>query len=427
MQFSMLSSPSTRLESLLLCSPRSPCFPVARLSYPTDTSPYLPSARSPQLESDIGLQSPSSFSSLSSARLTCSDLTSLSQHLDISSTPKLRAGPRVSEGEAGKSDKKQTGDSRRRIAARTAGPSQWRCASISQVLASSPLPYVEGTEIRAVDIFSQGFGAGLGLGLTTPLTLVDTPRSTDEYRLIPITEVAPGSFSRPKPVSDASSSQQLVWSETSGPAFIHAYAGLGHGLPSHMRGARARLSSIPEEVEAKTMAALPIIDDEASQHTRRGLGFPSVLRQAVQRHASPSASGPAPASSPRPLMSRLESTMHELFSARKSAKRPLDPIAEARSREPGGKEKESNGRTASWQREQRKPSPSSRMSPAMLLAAQSILDEERKLRKKQGLDKVAAPMSSAMRFVSQVVEEQEEQRRRENLPRAQSKKFKFLF
>jgi hypothetical protein len=144
-------------------------------------------------------------------------------------------------------------------------------------------------------------------------------------------------------------------------------------------------------------------------------------------------------------MSRLESTMHELFGARKSAKRPLDPIAEARSREPSaegsaGKEKESNGRTASWveqqqqQREQRKPSPGSRMSPAMLLAAQSILDEERKLRKKQGLDKVAAPMSSAMRFVSQVVEEQEEQRRREkaeqkqaSLPRAQSKKFKFLF
>jgi hypothetical protein len=135
----MLSSPSTRLESLLLCSPRSPCFPVARLSYPTDTSPFLPSVNSPQLESDIGLQSPSSFSSLSSARLTCSDLTSLSQNLDISSTPKLRAGPRVSEGEAGKSDEKQTSDSRRRIAARTAGPSQWRCASISQVLASSPL------------------------------------------------------------------------------------------------------------------------------------------------------------------------------------------------------------------------------------------------------------------------------------------------
>jgi hypothetical protein len=142
MLFSLLS-PSTGLESLLLRTPRTPRFSVAgRLSYPTaDHSSFLSSPNSPQLESDIGLQSPSSLSSLSNARVTYSDLFASSQNIDWPSTPMLGAGPRItvqSQGQAGKSSGEQyTSDSRRRLAGRSSF-SQGRCASILQVLATSP-------------------------------------------------------------------------------------------------------------------------------------------------------------------------------------------------------------------------------------------------------------------------------------------------
>ncbi|KAF7376423.1 hypothetical protein MSAN_00057800 [Mycena sanguinolenta] len=228
------------------------------------------------------------------------------------------------------------------------------------------------------------------------------------------------------------------------------YAGLGHGLPSHMRASRKRLSSIPEEVEATI---------NVSQHADLGLGHPSsVLRQTVQKHSSSSPQqNSAPALSPRaktPFKSRLESTVHQLFSTRKFGKRTLFSIPEARSPDAVAEaENGSKGRTASWVEQQQRqlqqkqqrmssasstdtdtsPSPSSsrlQMSPIMLLAAQSIMEEDRKFRKKEGLEGVA-PMSPTMRLASQMVELQEEERKLQKLQKKQagmaSKKFKFLF
>jgi hypothetical protein len=147
------------------------------------------------------------------------------------------------------------------------------------------------------------------------------------------------------------------------------------------------------------------------------------------------------------MKSRLQSTAHELFNTRKFVKRVLFPIPEARSREASaeghahatteGIEK-GMGKTAAavdqQQQQQRQTSSRLQMSPAMLLAAQSILEEDKKFRKKEGLEKSQTTMSPTMRFASQAIQAQEEQRRNRKmelrqagLAKKESKKFRFLF
>ncbi|KAJ7497600.1 hypothetical protein FB451DRAFT_1550426 [Mycena latifolia] len=464
----LLTSSSTGLESLLLCSPGSPRFSIAgRLSYSTAPphSFFLSPTTSPQPESDIGLQSPGSLAHLSNAKVTYSDLIASSKGLQWSSTPKLGAGPLVANTSRKSSNGHGvTSSPRRRFAARK-NPFDGRYASISQVL-SSPCQSnaFEGAEICPIDLFA---GAGLGLGLAVPLPLANVPRSTDEFTIIPITEVAPGSLSRSRapptqlpaspvyspssvytpdslaslspipepprrsPVFNATLNAAVSESPAASPAHTQ-YEDLGHGLPSHMRGSGSRLR-LPSTTEAEheTQAA----STRLPQHVGLGLGLPSALRSAMQPQASPEPPSSPKSPAPTPLKSRLQSTVHELFSTRKFAKRPLFTIPEARSREASAEgratmpvievkaEENGKGKTKAGQQQQKSGQGSGRphMSPAMRLAAESILQEDRKFRKKEGL-KGEVPMSPTMRLV------QEEGRKFRKQEGAEKKsKFKFLF
>ncbi|KAJ6587213.1 hypothetical protein DFH09DRAFT_1142903 [Mycena vulgaris] len=463
----MFSSSSTGLEALLLYSPGSPRFSVAgRLSYSAAPphSFFQSPPTSPQPEADIGLHSPRSLSDLSNARVTYSDLIASSQCFEWPSTPQLGAGPRVpvqhkmNGGKPSVAEQGVTSSPRKRLRRSLSGG---RCASISQLLSSPSLSInsnaFEGIEICPINIFSPAAGVGLGLGLTMPPSLVTVPRSTDEFTIIPITEIAPGSLSSlsaSPPESPAYSPNSSYASDSSEspspitefpprfPAFnppLSAavwepiapasptdagqikYEGLSHGLPSHMRGgARARLSSIPEEETDVKGTPSPT---KLAQHAGLGLGLPSSLRAAAQQ--------PASTSPKAPFKSRLQSTVQELFSTRKFAKRPLFSIPEARSREASAEaakpEEKGKAKTQAGQQQQqeRKPSARPHMSPAMRLAAESILEEDRKFRKKEGLDKVPkslGEMSPTMRLVHE-----EDQKFRKQAGADRKSRFKFLF
>ncbi|KAJ7045838.1 hypothetical protein C8F04DRAFT_1066351 [Mycena alexandri] len=491
---SMLPSSSTGLESLLLFSPGSPRSVAGRLSSPIYApSSSLQSPPSPEVESDIGLQNPRS-PNLPTTGVTYSDLLASSKYIDWPASSRLGAGPRASVGKS--SSDMGASVSNRRLAAKS-NLSERNYASILQVL-PPPMTYTTGPEIRPINLFSQGSGVGLGLSLTTPLPLIEVPRSTDVFTVIPITEVTPGSFSRsssntpessppqsiassaeessssPSPVPASLSPSPIVEPPTAStsnsttvpagtPARHTQYEGLGHGLPSHMQ--RARLPSIPEEAAAtaaKQPAAAPAATKVNAQHAGLGLGLPFALRQAPQKQASPN---PAASSSSSPATSRtavkkwrLHSTVHELFSTRKFPKRALFSIPEVRSRKTSaervGGAKKSEGVTAgeetgkarstSTERE-RRPSQRLQMSPAMLLAAQSILEEDKKFRRKEGLDKpnmlkkqqkrggvrAPTPTTPTMRLASQVEEHKKQQR---NISQQQAgaegsskKKYTFLF
>lgn len=366
---------------------------------------------------------------------------------------------------------------RRKFAARDSF--RGRCASTSQGSFSSSSPdSLEGIDICPIDPFAGNY---LGLGLTLPLTLADVPRSTDEFTIIPITQVAPGSFSysRPSPThllspahhlsflgaldsdsdwSPSSSSiperqprfnvinptiYSAIYPAVSDSALVHradapnTYEGLGHGRPSHMHDTRPRLSSIPEEIRPSPPPT------KLAQHVGLGLGLPSVLHDAMQPQVSPEPSSPPAPVAPLSVKARLQSTVHELFTTRKFSKRELHPIPEARSREGSAQGRDATSPStppdiaaedttnrksptvhASQPAEQqeRKPSGSgserARASPAMLLAAESILAEDRKLRKKEGLPDAEGP---TMRLVQDLGV------RRKSAKQAEKSRFKFLF
>ncbi|KAJ7091108.1 hypothetical protein C8R44DRAFT_990445 [Mycena epipterygia] len=496
MFYSPLSSTSTGLESVLLCTPRSPRFSVAgRFSY--STSSFAQLADSPELESDIGLQNPRSPSDLSNTRITYSDVLASSHCFTWPSSPELETSARVpvqrqadapAGGKSSMENKVASGSRRRR------GPVGWCapisqflfspsfsfetnaveiCVPISQFLSSPSLPFeTNAVEICAIDIFSQTAGVGLGLGLTMPLLLVQSPRSTHELTVVPST-AAQGS------ICSSASTSPSVSSTASSPSFIYPtdplaplsppprfspvfnstpsavvsespspvpaspadpspsptkYDGLGHGLPSHMRGSasRLRLSSIPEEEPEAKLAPAPI---KLAQHAGVGLGLPPALRSTVQKKPNSPASPQT-----KPLKSRLQSTVHELFSTRKFAKRPLFSIPEARSREVSAEEHEARGSAVNATEKGKGKAPAvPHMSPAMRLAAQSIIEEDRKFRKKEGLAR-GPTMSPTMRLAAQMVrdehlrEEQEQEKKswRKAGPgsgseRAQKSRFKFLF
>ncbi|KAJ7656350.1 hypothetical protein DFH06DRAFT_1132296 [Mycena polygramma] len=163
------------------------------------------------------------------------------------------------------------------------------------------------------------------------------------------------------------------------------------GLPSytHVPRTRRRLGSIPEEeVECKSTSS----SIKAGQHP--GLSAKVCEKVHCQKDTTQPPTSPIP--SPRtaaPLKSRLKATMQKLFNTRKFAKRTQLAIPEARS----------------WEGEKGISSNGAKMSSVMLMAAQSILEEDRKLRKKDRASE--APGSSTVQLASQVLQVQEEQRK----------------
>ncbi|KAJ7451715.1 hypothetical protein B0H11DRAFT_2074780 [Mycena galericulata] len=504
----MLSS-SSALE-MLLFSPGSPRFSLAgRLSSITASPPvFFPSPNSlVQPEADIGLQSPGSISEMSDAKITYADILASSHTFDWPTTPRLGAGPQLPDqlhSEGGKSSHESSAAKRCLTARRDS--SDGRCASFSQVLfpflsaevcaCSALLKLIvltsyqprasEGVHISPVDLFHPT--VGLGLGLTLPLSLVEVSDESLPLSPSPIAEptrhVSSGSSksvetTAPTAVvaSTSSAVEPPVITSSSG-----RYAGLGHGLPPHLRApqaARPRLPSIPEDA-AITNTSVPV--NKLAQHAGLGLGRPSVLRKAAYEAASSSSSSapvPAPtadteskaAITATPLKTRIQSTVHELFSTRKFPKRALFAIPEARSREASteagekkgakGKGREMNDKSERKAGQQQHGAQSQRsahsngegsasigprlqMSPMMRLAAQSVLEEERKLRKKaekraraQHEEVRPVVMSPMMRFASLAVQELEEEKaaarelkEKEKTQRRQAgkeKRFLFLF
>ncbi|KAJ7165479.1 hypothetical protein C8R43DRAFT_986499 [Mycena crocata] len=171
------------------------------------------------------------------------------------------------------------------------------------------------------------------------------------------------------------------------------YTGLGHSLPPHSRDSVSydsytHLPSIPED------RPLDIYHTPRKLDQRAGLGAP---------RNSPSPPSPSTSVSAHiPLMKRLQTTIHGLLRTRRLVKRPLfsNSIAEFRSREVSVTQSKVNWKAVPGQQQQRVHTT---MSPMMLLAAQSILEEDRKIRKKDGLGKHGASMS---RLASQVAREQ---------------------
>ncbi|KAJ7747228.1 hypothetical protein B0H16DRAFT_1555155 [Mycena metata] len=319
---------------------------------------------------------------------------------------------------------------------------------LSQLINSSQT----GSEIRPINLFSRE--TGVGLGLTGPLPLVEVPRSTDEFNLIPITDVAPDTPDSSSPAQSPASAEESSSSPSPTPASLS---------PSPVVEPPTASASNSSTVPAGTLARhthpppAPAATKVNAQHAGLGLGLPSALRQALQKQASPTpaaSSSSSPAASPTAAKKwRLHSTVHELFSTRKFQKRALFSIPEIRPRETSAEATKSAGvveeprsaRSTSTEQE-RRPSQRLRMSPAMLLAAQSILDEDKKFRRKEGLDKpstlkkrggVRAPtptptaktmMSPVMRLASQVEQEQRNSKQKQAGAEGSSKKqYKFLF
>ncbi|KAJ7282928.1 hypothetical protein C8J57DRAFT_1710989 [Mycena rebaudengoi] len=451
--FPSLSSSATCLETLLLSSP-----PVAhpsasgQSSYSSRTTGrffiYSPTP-SPEVGSDIGLQSPRTLSDLSNVKVTYSDLVASSQSSDWPSTPKLGAGPRISRNKAAECPSRQqiATDMRRLLKSRRTLCGE-RCTEIPQLVARPRQPepssftsdFFHGTPIVPIDIFSPAAGIGLGLGRPVPLPSI--PRSTEEFHIIPIIDVAPGSISwsastspgpsndtsalrsyepvllaSPSPIAqlprrfsvfDSFSTPPSETSDSQHDAFLASakadlsntkYNGLGHGLPSRMRsssdGARPRMPSISEseagdsdeeeeeEVEI-VINGVRVGPSKQAQQAGLGLGLPSTLRSALGKiHQSPDSS---------PEQAEATRHAHNL----RSAKRVLFSIPEVRSREASAEEREKR-REERKNVEQQKPKPNRekakeepvyrRMSPAMRLASEAVRREDEKFRKKEGLDK----------------------------------------
>ncbi|KAJ7602088.1 hypothetical protein DFH06DRAFT_1398917 [Mycena polygramma] len=245
--------------------------------------------------------------------------------------------------------------------------------------------------------------------------------SSSELEALTLSSANPASDIRaPSPISlSLASLPPAVF--ISAPAAVLApskYAGLSYGVPSHMHvsGTRRRLASISEE-EVECTFSPPVM--KAVQHTDLGRNIPSEVRKDGQCLKAADEPLTSPIPSPRtaaPLKSRLISTMQKLFNTRKFAKRTLLAIPEARCREPSAREKgSSNG---------------AQMSSVMLMAAQSILEEDRKFRKKERMSEV--PRSSTARLASQVLQVQEEERKERKQARleklgAAPKKFVLVF
>ncbi|KAJ7165477.1 hypothetical protein C8R43DRAFT_1164715 [Mycena crocata] len=166
------------------------------------------------------------------------------------------------------------------------------------------------------------------------------------------------------------------------------YGGLGHGFPSHLRdsGSYTHLPSIPED--------RPLDIYHTPRKPAQHAGLPSPPRRADAPLPSASVSAHIP------LRKRLLTTVHGLFSPRRAAKRPVFSIPEFRSQEASAAQSTVKGTGQQQPAPQRVHTP---MSPMMLLAAQSILEEDRKCRKKEGRGKLGPKNGAQMsRLAAQV-------------------------
>ncbi|KAK7005797.1 hypothetical protein R3P38DRAFT_1717846 [Favolaschia claudopus] len=278
-----------------------------------------PPAHSPLLESDIGLHG-SMPGITTTIRVTYS-------YLEWPSSPKLGC-----DEHGGKFSRTRANTLRNRTIHRRQADQHF--ASISQVL-EPHLPLVDGREIRVVDIFSKG--AGLGLGLTAAPALTDDTRSTDECRIVPITEVAPGSLARERLHS------QALATLTAAPT-----SDASRDDPSDPHVAQAvqklRKSSLP------LSPGIPKVSRPRSQSSPPGFSRPSL-----------------------PLVP-------EAFS-REGAKSK----SESEVRGSGGTEEEQGRMATSVQNPNLKSRPPlPRMFPIVLLAAKLVLKEESKVRQMEG-------------------------------------------
>ncbi|KAJ7664397.1 hypothetical protein DFH06DRAFT_1392097 [Mycena polygramma] len=219
--------------------------------------------------------------------------------------------------------------------------------------------------------------------------------SSSELDGLVLRSANPAGDIRPGPIMSLASPPSASISEPVAVLAPSKHAGLSNGMPSYMHVSRTRrrLGSIPEE-EVECKFSSPSI--KTGHHADLGPSLATEVRKHAQCQMAASQSPPSLIPSPRtaaPLKSRLKATMQKLFNTRTFAKQTQLAIPEARSREASAGEK----------------SNSAKMSSVMLMAAQSILEEDRKLRKKERVSEV--PRSSTMRLASQVLQVQEEQRK----------------
>ncbi|KAJ7666653.1 hypothetical protein DFH06DRAFT_1322626 [Mycena polygramma] len=244
--------------------------------------------------------------------------------------------------------------------------------------------------------------------------------SSDSIGGLVLSSANPAGDIRPGPIMSLVS-PPLASASISAPVAMLApskYAGLSDGMPSymHVSGTRRRLGSVPEgEVECKFSS--PSI--KTGHHADLGPSLATEVRKHAQCQMAANQPPTSLIPSPRtaaPLKSRIKATAQKLFNTRKFAKRTQLAIPEARSREPSaGETSLPNG---------------AKMSSVMLMAAQSILEEDRKLRRKERVSE--APTSSTVWLASQVLQVQEEQRKERKRARleklgAAPKKFVLVF
>ncbi|KAJ7656360.1 hypothetical protein DFH06DRAFT_1410986 [Mycena polygramma] len=216
--------------------------------------------------------------------------------------------------------------------------------------------------------------------------------SSSELEALVLSSANPAGDIRPCPIMSLASSSPSASISAPVAALTHSDGLLSY---THVARTRRRLGSIPEE-EVECKFTSPSM--KTGQHADLGRNLAAEVRKNSQCQKAASQPPTSPIPSPRtaaPLKSRLKARMQKLFNTRKFAKRTLQAIPEARFGEPSeGAKGIPNG---------------AKMSSVMLLAAQSILEEDRKLRKKERVSE--APGSSTVRLATQVLQVQEEQRK----------------
>ncbi|KAF7321914.1 hypothetical protein MKEN_00713600 [Mycena kentingensis (nom. inval.)] len=420
---SSYSSSTALLETFVLLSPGSPRFSVAgRLSYSmSSNSPHAffspPSKSSPEPESDIGLQSPRTIAAVCTIPITHANLVASSRTPPIPSRAHRRAS-RV---------RHSSSSFRRRDA------TDGRCASISQILATDIDEAL--IEICPRNLFKCGQATGLGLSIQIPLP---TPKPTarcsseEDCIVVPIIDVAPGSLAtassednrsivpvarsmssesslHPLGVKISSQSCSLSVDKSAVPATVpsppsteQVFSGIGLGLGE---------PGAPQEEDADGADADMIAKEK--QHVQLGLGLPSTFRereQAVSKKQSVSSPAASPTATNRTTKARVQSTNVQ------DRKRTLFVIPETQATKPAALNLAIPTNSSS-------PTAPPSLSPVMLAAAQSILAEDRKFRKKEGLgNRNASPT------MNKLVEQVKAEEKKKKMEKGKGgRRFKFMF
>ncbi|KAJ7072030.1 hypothetical protein C8F01DRAFT_1102250 [Mycena amicta] len=418
------SSSSALLESVLIFTPGSPRFSVAgRLSYlAASNSPHMfftsKHSTIQQPESDIGLQSPGTISAVSDARVTYSDLAASSSS-SWDATPDLGVQPRTQP---------RTSRSSRRRSSLRMDVTDGKCASIEQVMSTS-ISDAGVIEIRPMDLFHRGLGVGLGLSMQIPVSS-KAPRSascqSDESRIVPIIEVPKGSLAAqrlgPDVKLEPTQSHTDIPTTPRRPSLVHS-----NGLVEALR----RLSEQPTPTMGTTAPPQTVF-------TGLGLGLgvgPHILPQLCRNFESDAEETEDDSDieiilntkSPEPVPTKAQqheklgrgfprrSRLRDTRNPDTTSNRTLFIIPEARSASTSR-----DGSVAAHTSKSPEPRAQPGMSPIMLLAAQSFLEEDKKFRKKEGLGKADRNASPTMKKLVEEVKAEEER-----LRSRQTKKFGF--